>query len=151
MKRRKKRNSIDATGRTKGSERFVQIPHYMLNCPAWASLSGNTTKVFVDLLKRFNGYNNGVIHDGVREAAKIGIGKNICARALQKLEQKGFIRCIRDPSFDLKTRESREWAITDRKFGDNLPTKDFMKWGCENLNHGPTSGTVRNKITQKSP
>ena len=104
MKRRKRRG---------GGERFVKLPHWMLKCPAWRTLSPNAKAVLLHLWEEHNGSNNGEIVYAVRSSANIdrrhltdgqkrdlvheaededigiGISKDQTARALTELTRRG--------------------------------------------------------------
>lgn len=142
MAKRKRRNNINGTGRNTGEPRHIRFYHFMLNSPAFESLSPVAVKVLIEIWKRHDGSNNGRIHFGVREAKAVGVAKSSCWRALRELEEKRFIHCTRSSSFDLKDRRAREWAITALKIGDEPPTKEFMTWH-KNLNNSPARGTVQ--------
>ena len=38
---------------------FVALPHFMLNHEKFALLSGNATKLYIQLFAQYNGHNNG--------------------------------------------------------------------------------------------
>lgn len=44
--------------KTKAS-RFSQLPHTLLECPDYINLSGYAVKLLIELIKQYNGYNNG--------------------------------------------------------------------------------------------
>ena len=142
MAGKKKRGSgVNAKGRNTRDDRHVRLYHWLLNSDAWINLSPPAFKILAGIWKRNNGENNGRIPYSVRDAEAIGISKSTAARALQELQEKGFIRMTADSTFSLKTKEAREWELTAEPVGDNLPAKDFMRW--RNLEHSPTSGTVQ--------
>ena len=67
------------------------------------------------LIRRHNGFNNGKIPLGNREAADwYGVDQSTACRSLQRLERAGFIQCTdrgrRGPNTD-RARVSR-WRIT---------------------------------------
>ena len=43
----------------RSGERFVALPHFMLNHEKFALLSGNATKLYIQLFAQYNGHNNG--------------------------------------------------------------------------------------------
>ena len=80
----------------------------------------------------------------VRDAArKCRISKDTAAKALHELIDKGFVAIVTDGSFDYKVRHATEYRLTDYKYRDELPTKEFMSWKPENLEPGPKSGQKR--------
>jgi hypothetical protein len=126
VKRRKRRRKL-ATSST-SFERHIRLFHHMLRCPAWKSMRPQSKTILLDVWERHNGQNNGQISYGVREAAEIGIGKNVAGRALVDLQERGFLKLARGSCFDLKTKEARLWTLTMEKVGDEKPTKEFMRW-----------------------
>lgn len=104
------------------------LPHYMQKCPAWRTLSPNAKAVYLEILLRYDGGNNGEISYSVREAATIGVGRTAAWKALKELQDRGFVVMTRASSFTLKTREARCWRLTALECGTELATKDFMRW-----------------------
>jgi hypothetical protein len=102
----------DRTGRST-TERFVSLPHYMLNSPAWRSLSPVARSVFIELAALYNGSNNGRIAMSNRIAAdRVGCSKNTAGRALTELTQKGFVDRVKGGHFDRKTPHAAEYRLT---------------------------------------
>jgi len=55
----------------------VKLRFWLLNSPAWQSLPPAARALYIDIVKRYNGSNNGRIVMGVRDAAKlIGVSKD---------------------------------------------------------------------------
>src|SRR5262249_12294369 len=119
--------------RRQGSmERFVWLRHWLVNAPAWRSLTGNAAKLYVELAMRYNGSKNGPIPYGVREAGKaLNVSFQTAMRSLQLLQNRGFIVCTRKGAFSLKAAPyASEWRLTE--YANDAPpehaTKDFMRW-----------------------
>ncbi|WP_182531941.1 hypothetical protein [Dokdonella fugitiva] len=55
----KKRGTLK--GRRSGMPPFVAIPHYVIDSEEFRALSGSTVKLIVELLRQFNGKNNGLL------------------------------------------------------------------------------------------
>tara|TARA_R110002096_G_scaffold422225_1_gene628626 strand:- start:1078 stop:1524 length:447 start_codon:yes stop_codon:yes gene_type:complete len=121
------RQKLNGFGQSRG-DRFVQLPYYMLESPAWLSLSPNAAKLYIDVCKRYNGINNGTISYSVREAEKIGLTKSTAARAFQELQDRGFLALTSEANFHLKTKEARLWRLTAFSACGKDATKDFMRW-----------------------
>ena len=97
----------------RGSARFVKLTHQILNSDAWRSCSPPARVVWIGLVMRFNGINNGRIVYSCREAAEhAGIGKNTAAIALIQLMEVGLIECVTESNFDCRKKLAREWALT---------------------------------------
>lgn len=45
--------------RSRKASRFAQLPHSLLDSPDYINLSGNAIKLLIELLKQYNGFNNG--------------------------------------------------------------------------------------------
>ncbi|MBP2229379.1 hypothetical protein J2847_002678 [Azospirillum agricola] len=117
----------NATGRNE-TRRFVALPHYLLNSPAWRTLTPNAKALLIDVWSRHNGANNGSIAYAVREAAGIGLSKDQAGRAFRELEERGFLKVRHASTFTLKTREARTWELTAEPCAGQPPGKDFMRW-----------------------
>ena len=111
--------------------RFVQLFHYMLETGAWRSLTAQERSVYTALAAIYNGTNNGRLGLSVRGAAELAkVSKDTAARALQCLQERGFIECVTPGGFSRKTPHAAEWRLTafrcDRT--EALPSKAFRKW-----------------------
>lgn len=149
MNTRRGKRRANATGRSQGEPRFVQLPYWVLESERARLLSGTAFKVLVYLLKRFNGSNNGRIAFGLRsgcfarnsatgeiEDRSLGLGKSAVGEALRELDAAGFIRCETPSSFGQK-RLTREWRVTWLEAAGKLPTKDFVIAAVEPKNYFP--------------
>lgn len=77
----------------KGERRFVAMYINMISSKAFMTLSGNSTKVFLQIAKGYNSVNNGVLTLSYEDAlSKLGLTKPTFRKALLELEQKGFIK-----------------------------------------------------------
>jgi hypothetical protein len=124
---RGKGRGIDVKGHSKYEEQFVPIPYSMAKSEAWRSLSGSAVKVYVELRRRFLGFNNGCIAMGYGEAAKrLGLGKTTVSRALAELANKGFIVMVKPGQY--LGRRATEWAVTDRSLHGHPPTNAWRRW-----------------------
>jgi hypothetical protein len=82
----------DRKGRSKGTGRFVQLHNYVLESAAWRSLTLPARCALIEILRVYNGTNNGQLGMAVRYLAeRLRCGKTTASRALEELEQKGFI------------------------------------------------------------
>ena len=120
-------NRQNKKGRSKSGGQFMNLPYFQVQHPAWRALSGNTTKVFIELRSRFNGRNNGKLRVSLDEGARLlGISKSTVQRALKELEDKGFI--VKTKQGQWYGRMATEWRITDQSCNGHLATKDWQKW-----------------------
>ena len=110
-----------------GGGQFVPIPYPLAKSAAWRSLSGPAVKVYVELRSRFNGGNNGDLTLSLDEAARLlKLGKHTVTRALNELQEKGFITMTKRGSW--YGRKATEWAVSDRMIGKNPPTNNWRRW-----------------------
>jgi len=119
---------VNAKGRTKKLT-FVMLTHQLMDSPAYRSLSPSSRAVYLQIIRLYNGYNNGDINLGCRDAGELcNISKNTAAICFQELTEKGFIKIGRDSSFNVKTRKSRSWILTNQPLKNTPPTNEWIKW-----------------------
>ena len=110
-------------------ESFIKLDHGLLGTEAWRRLSPRACKLYIAVRARFNGMNNSYVSYSIREAVDLlDCGPNTACAAFNELMDKGFLKCARNSTFTLKTKEARLWTITTEKIGENTPTRDFKKW-----------------------
>ena len=113
-------------------ERYVMLRYWMLNSAAWKSLPGLARALYVEIVQRYNGLNNGHIPYSVRDAAQaLRVSKDTVRHLLGILQARGFIVCTRKGYFSVKTtKDASEWRLTE--YDSDHPvahaTKDFMRW-----------------------
>jgi hypothetical protein len=111
--------------------RHVMLFHHMLDSQAWKSLGVIPRAVYLDMAKRYYGTNNGRIGYSIRCAVdELHIGNATAKRALDVLEDRGFIVATKRGAFSLKQRHATEWRLTAYpcESTNGLSTKDFMRW-----------------------
>jgi hypothetical protein len=123
---------------------FIKVDQWIMKTQAWRNLSANARAIYLELLLRFNGTNNGTIGLGCRDAADaIHVGKSTAGRAFKELEDHGFISVGTPSGFNVNGRKTSEWVLT--AFVDNRTGKPavltFKYWTLKE-NPSPTSGTV---------
>jgi hypothetical protein len=128
--------------RKEKAPRHVRLYHWMLNSPAWRSLSPVARSVYIQLASRYAGTNNGRISYSVREGAdELRAGKTTIQRALSELEEHGFTVAMKRGAFSLKFKHATEWRLTEFHCDVTLQaaTKDFMKWTPKNQKSVPVA------------
>ena len=101
----------NAKGRST-TERFVQLPHWLLKCPAWRQLSPVGRCILIELLSIYNGRNNGYIALSARDAAeRVGCSKDTANRAFVELRAIGFVEVSIVGAFHRKTRHATEYRL----------------------------------------
>ena len=119
--------------------RFVQLHHWEMDCPAYRHLSVRGRALLLEFRRLYNGANNGEIYLSVRQAAALlNCCKDTAAKALEELEEKGWIRPMDKGSFQWKahadgtrTKLATTWRITNQPIGmgvDTPATKEFTRW-----------------------
>lgn len=127
------RRKMTASGRSKGL--FIMLRHDMMDSPAWLALSPTARCVWLEVMRRFNGMNNGSIPLSCRDVSRrLGISKDTAVKAFNALMTAGFIRVGKSSSFDLKTKTSRLWILTHESHNGRSPTADWRRW--PDKNHG---------------
>lgn len=127
--------------------RHVRLYHYLMQTAAWKSLKALERAIYIEIAARYagDGSNNGTIGYSIREAAStFKVGKSSAARALETLQDRGFIVARKKGAFSLKSRHSTEWRLTE--FGCDLtgalPTKEFARWSPENQKPVPSQTLI---------
>jgi hypothetical protein len=127
-----------AGGKTKrraygGGQTFIQLFHWMVDMPAWHSLSARAVVAYLELARRYNGTNNGSLHLSARELAQAwDWSKGAASYAIKELVEKGFIEITRASGFNMKDRkrQAAEYRLTvffcDRT--RRPASKTFTKW-----------------------
>jgi hypothetical protein len=127
-----------AGGKTKRRKRghgptFIQMFHWMVDLPAWHSLSPRAVVAYLELARRYNGTNNGNLHLSVRELAEAwNWSQGTASYAIKELVEKGFIEITRASGFNVKDRkrQAAEYRLTiffcDRT--QQSASKAFTKW-----------------------
>jgi hypothetical protein len=115
----------------------VRLYGWLLNSPAYLSLSCPARALLVELTRLYNGRNNGQIGLSIRRAAeRCNIARGTAQRALVELQERGFIDCMTKGAFSRKAPHASEWRLTFHTCDvtGELPSKRFMSWGREKQN-----------------
>jgi hypothetical protein len=117
------------TKERKRQERYVRLNHELLNSAAYLALSCPARCLLVELLKLFNGKNNGKIVMGMREAAALlGCGKDTAHCRFDDLCAKGFIKLAKSGWFSSKGSHASEWIVTCADHDGTPATHDYLTW-----------------------
>jgi hypothetical protein len=128
-KRRRLNKRIDAP--------HVRLYRWMLDSEAYLSLSCPARAVLVEIVRCYDGLNNGRIGLSVRRAAeRCNIARGTAGRAFVKLQERGFIELVTKGAFSLKSPHASEWRLTWWKCDvtGEPPSKQFMSWRSEKQN-----------------
>lgn len=153
MARRAKPKHAKPNGKGRNdAEQYFKLSYQMARSPAWRSLSGAAVKVFLEIRCRFNGGNNGALTLSLDEAARLlGLGKATVARAMEELQEKGFI--VKTKQGFWYGRQASEWAVTDKSVDGALPTNAWRQWkpgqkqslGSQADRNDPQYGPLQNR------
>lgn len=111
----------------KKGERFVALPYNMLNSEAFLDLHPQSVRTFIELKKRYNGFNNGEISLSYLEVSKIAkCSKNTAGRRLKELESHGFIKKTKSGMFTY--RLASEYCLTCEENGNGKKTNEWKEW-----------------------
>lgn len=117
-------------GRRSGDGQYLPIPYVMARHEAFRSLSGPALKVFVELRSRYTvrgdgSCNNGQLTLSLDEGARLlGLGKSTVKRALDELQDAGFVKRTKQGHW--YGRKASQYAVTDCRFDDKPPTRDWQ-------------------------
>ncbi|NTD88674.1 hypothetical protein [Agrobacterium tumefaciens] len=128
----------------KGKSKFIMIEAYVKRSAAWKALTPIERNAYIEVKWRYDGLNNGRIGLGCRELAdELGMGRDTAKRALNRLNDVGFITKAKASAFTLKNRAVTEWRLTEYSCDvtGELPTKDFMRWAPEKKQQAHPSDT----------
>jgi hypothetical protein len=147
-------------GRSVGSGRFVALHHFMLDTPAWQSLTPAERVLYMEVARLYDGKNNGALALSTRDAAqRCRMNKDTAAKAFDVLQKRGFIECVTVGGFSRKTRHAPEWRLTMHRCNltGAVGSLAFQRWrplppetGQSDLNVGPKRGTPRPPETGQS-
>ena len=129
-------NNQNKRGRAKrrhhSGPNFIQLYRYALDCPAYVSLSDAAARALIEVIRGYNGSNNGKIALSVRSVAKRmnGCHRDTAARALRELVDKGFIEMRVRGAFHVKFRRATEWRLNDRRCDatGKEQSQAFLRW-----------------------
>ena len=140
-------NNQNRTGRAKRRRRydgpkFIQLFRYMLDCPAFVSLSPYGRAGLIEVIRGYNGSNNGKIILSVRDLARrLGCHRDTACGALQELVDRGFIEKRIKGAFSVKFKRATQWRLNDRRCNATgvQQSQAFLKW------HSPEQPTAKSK------
>lgn len=133
--RRRRRAKSHHRADTMGG-RFADIPHAVLESEAYRHLSTIERAVFIEIVARFSGYNNGEIAISYRELARRLNRKNEApfGPAIAKLTAHGLIDIVTEARW--KDRRAREYRLTFVSTTDGAgrhvqATNEYRSWEPE--------------------
>ena len=106
-------------------EASLHIQHWLLDCAAYKGLSNQAKCILVELMRRYDGGNNGNISFGGSSGAHAGFSADVTERALTELQRAGFI--VQTALAVPYLRRPRKWRLTMYAADGKSATKDFMR------------------------
>jgi DNA-binding transcriptional regulator YhcF (GntR family) len=132
MAKKANKNSAKARRRGKGPN-YIQLFRYVMDCPAYVSLSAKARAALIEVTRGYNGSNNGMIVLSVRQLAeRMACDPYTAALALRELVEKGFIEPRIKGAFSIKFKRATEWRLNDRRCDvTGEQSQAFLKWQPE--------------------
>lgn len=127
MRRRRRNKRLDAP--------HVRLYRWLLDSPAYLSLTCPARAVLVEIARAYDGSNNGRIGLSIRRASeRCNIARGTAARAFIELQDRGFVECATKGGFNRKLPHASEWRLTfwSCDVTGDLTSNKFMRWGREN-------------------
>jgi hypothetical protein len=106
-------------------ERKLHIEHWLLDSAAFKGLSSQAKCILIELMRRYDGGNNGSISFGGPQGAYAGFSDDVTGRALGELRRARFI-VQTEPAVAYLCRP-RKWRLTIYPADGKPATKDFMR------------------------
>ena len=120
---------------------YIGLPYLMLKHPSFQALSSDAVRVLLQMHLGFHGINNGQIGFSVRQAQScLKSGSERAKRAIDQLQEHGFIVCHADSCFNMKTKRAREWEITFQPMPNGVTSHKWKK------NHSSNSATDGSQV-----
>jgi DNA-binding transcriptional regulator YhcF (GntR family) len=126
-KRRNRNKRIDAS--------HVRLYRWLLDSPAYLSLSCAARAVLIETARAYDGTNNGRIGLSIRRASqRCNIARDTASRAFADLVERGFVDCVTRGAFSRKSMHASEWRLTwwPCDVTGELSSKRFMNWKKQN-------------------
>lgn len=132
MTKGRRKNRLLTNGRNATETDFLMMPGYVFDCQAYRGMGVGPRCLLWEIVRIFNGGNNGQIGLGVRvAAARLNITKDTAGAYFRTLIERGFIAQSKPSGFNMKDPSSRratEWRLTWHRCNDQPPTKEFMEY-----------------------
>ena len=107
----------------------MAIPYMVWDSEAMKDCDPAARSVFLEILRRFNGFNNGKIPMSVRELSnKLSISIGTANKKIHRLVEVGLIRITKNSGFNVKGRTSREFEITFHPLDNKSAKNTFKEW-----------------------
>jgi hypothetical protein len=116
---------VDGRSAIRWGESKLHIKQYLLESAGYKDLSSSAKSILVELMRRYDGGNNGNISFGGPSGAYAGFSNDVTERALTELQRAGFI--VQTAPAVPHLSRPRDWRLTMYAAEGKLATKDFMR------------------------
>lgn len=119
------------TGRSTSKPPYVMLPWYVMDTPAWKHLGHGARAAYLEIIRCWNGANNGGIILSVRKLAeRLNCSHGSAAIYLRELNDLGFVDFTHIGSFSRRNRLASEFRVTFHRCDKTgqKPSKRFMEW-----------------------
>lgn len=123
-------------GRSKSGGRFLALPHFLMETPAWRSLPAYERAALIEVAMIYDGSNNGYLDMGVRRLGeRINVSINKANRCLRELVNRGFLEVTETSAFSRKDRTATSFRLTWHKCArtHQVPSRAYQNWSPEPL------------------
>ncbi len=114
---------------------FIMLRHDIFESQAYRTMKPSARAVLSEIIRRYNGSNNGRISFSVREMAKrINVSHDTAGKAISEVLDRGFIIVTIDSAFNVKNRTARRFALTFETIVNEgnghktAPSNEWRKW-----------------------
>jgi hypothetical protein len=116
---------VDGRPAIRWGESKIHIKQYLLESGAYKDLSSSAKCILIELMRRYDGGNNGHISFGGPSGAWAGFSNDVTERALTELQRTGFI--VQTATAVPHLSRPRNWRLTMYAAEGESATKNFMR------------------------
>jgi hypothetical protein len=116
---------VDGRPAIRWGESKLHIKQYLLESAAYKDLSSSAKCILIELMRRYDGGNNGCINFGGPSGAYAGFSNDVTERALTELQRASFI--VQTAPAVPHLSRPRKWRLTMYAADGKSATKDFMR------------------------
>lgn len=108
---------------------FIMVRHDIYDSDAFQSLSPVARCVWMEIVRRYKGHNNGKIILSCREVSlRLRVSKDTASRAFNELIDVGLVSIARHGAFHVKISVAREWKLNHESCDNRPPTNEWRKF-----------------------
>ena len=108
---------------------FVGLPKHITKSSAFLDCKPTAKVIWLQLMERYNGYNNGEISLSVRDAGKYAnYSPNSAGKHIEQLIAVGLICCTMKTGFTMDKRLASTYALTHIPIGGKAATNKWRQY-----------------------